>query len=120
FFSDERHIGDRRRPPSSGWVTGVPGEPRYSDVRELLEILKELPEVHRCIAQMAMHYATDPLSGANTGAPAEVAPRIVVLSEAFGRSGRNLRELLIDVVGTPEFLGEPEIIWGYPDPYGLP
>ncbi|WP_437838509.1 DUF1592 domain-containing protein [Sorangium sp. So ce1153] len=105
---------------TSGWVTGVPGEPRYSDVRELLEILKELPEVHRCIAQMALHYATDPRSGANTGAPAEVAPRIGVLSEAFGRSGRNLRELLIDVVGTPEFLGEPEITWGYPDPNPLP
>ncbi|WP_437758514.1 DUF1588 domain-containing protein [Sorangium sp. So ce1389] len=122
FDSMGRELADDAGEPfdTSGWVTGVPGEPRYSDVRELLEILKELPEVHRCVAQMALHYATDPLSASNEGVPAAVAPRIVALSEAFGRSGRNLRELIIDVVGTPEFLGEPEITWGDPDPYRLP
>ncbi|XXY47647.1 DUF1592 domain-containing protein [Sorangium sp. So ce269] len=122
FDSMGRELADDGGQPfdTSGWVTGVPGEPRYSDVRELLEILKELPEVHRCIAQMALHYATDPLSSANTGVPAAVAPRIVALSKTFGGSGRSLRELIIDVVGTPEFLGEPEITWGAPDPDRLP
>lgn len=118
FDSVGRELADDGGQPfdTSGWVTGVPGEPRYSDVRELFEILKELPEVHRCIAQMAMHYATDPLSGPHERVPAAVAPRIAALSTAFARSGRNLRELIVEVVGTPEFLGEPELTWGDPDP----
>ncbi|XYI01008.1 DUF1588 domain-containing protein [Sorangium sp. So ce1128] len=122
FDSMGRELADDGGQPfdTSGWVTGVPGEPRYSDVRELLEILKELPEVHRCIAQMALHYATDPLSRPNDSVPAAVAPRIVALSTAFARSGRSLRELIIEVVGTPEFLGEPELTWGVPDPDRLP
>ncbi|WP_438028488.1 DUF1588 domain-containing protein [Sorangium sp. So ce233] len=122
FDSMGRELADDGGEPfdTSGWVTGVPGEPRYGDVRELLEILKELPEVHACIAQVALHYATDPLSAARESAPAGLGPRIEALAEAFARSGRNLRELLLSVVGTPEFLGEPELTWGAPDPYDQP
>ncbi|WP_437638531.1 DUF1592 domain-containing protein [Sorangium sp. So ce854] len=122
FDSMGRELADDGGEPfdTSGWIPGVPGEPRYGDVRELLEILKELPEVHACIAQLAMHYAIDPLSPANDGAPAALVPRIEALGAAFARSGRNLRELLIEVVGTPEFLGEQELSWGFPDPDRLP
>ncbi|WP_437691787.1 DUF1588 domain-containing protein [Sorangium sp. So ce176] len=118
FDSMGRELADDGGEPfdTSGWVTGVSGEPRYGDVRELLEILKELPEVHACIAQVALHYATDPLSAAKASAPAALGPRIEALAEAFASSGRDLRELLIAVVGTPEFLGEPELTWGAPDP----
>ncbi|WP_437552142.1 DUF1588 domain-containing protein [Sorangium sp. So ce367] len=117
FDSMGRELADDGGEPfdTSGWITGVPGEPRYGDVRELLEILKELPEVHGCIASLLMHYATDPLSHPNAVVPEALAPRVASLAAAFGRSGRNLRELLLSVVGTPEFLGEQELTWGPPD-----
>ncbi|WP_437817631.1 DUF1592 domain-containing protein [Sorangium sp. So ce1078] len=122
FDSMGRELADDGGEPfdTSGWVTGVPGEPRYRDVRELLEIVKELPRAHMCIAKLALHYATDPLSHPNETVPEWLLPRIEALAAAFAGSGRNLRELLIEVVGTPEFLGEQELTWGAPDPDRLP